>query len=152
QKPNITQTYEERVAIASASLDKGMGMIGSDGKFNDTARDDDRLPTLLLSQMAEFDMITQGGRYKTFLMEWFSKTPVDTSIRTLILYLKLLLYGYTAGRAYLAYKDDNLLTIAEKSWDLGRAYTVTENDVAAGKLAANSIPITKDCFGSKLLT
>ena len=54
-------------------------------------------------------------------------------------------YGYAAIRSYLAYGDDNFLKIAQKIWDKGASFTVSDSDVRAGKSAMKNVDIVPAC-------
>jgi hypothetical protein len=57
-------------------------------------------------------------------------------------------YGRAAARAYVAYKNPIFLEYAIQSWWFGRSYTLSQDDVASGKIATKSFTVQPTCQNS----
>lgn len=54
-------------------------------------------------------------------------------------------FGHAAAKAYAAYKKKSFLEYAVQSWWRGRKFTLSVQDIAAGKVAEKSFTLTKVC-------
>ncbi|KAJ7713367.1 hypothetical protein B0H14DRAFT_3523445 [Mycena olivaceomarginata] len=81
-------------------------------------------------QMAEFDLITK-------------QTMWEKSLKTYFQVYHALTYGRAAALAYAAYKDQTFLDYATQSWWFGRAYTLSQDDVSAGRISTKNISLCK---------
>ncbi|KAI3605511.1 glycoside hydrolase family 76 protein [Moniliophthora roreri] len=142
RKPYLSITPEERIQIAAAALDKAVSMLDSRGQFSDTIGGNYGLAGNMASQMAMFDRATNQTKYKDKLTELFPKAQEVNKG-----FLDQLSYAYAAAQAYSAYRDDTFLRFAETAWASGRAYTLSDADVAAGKIATKNFAIKKECSG-----
>ncbi|KAJ7174858.1 hypothetical protein C8R46DRAFT_1215023 [Mycena filopes] len=128
RKPNITTPLTERVRLAGAALDTAIDRLGD-------------LPTAtgdLYSQMALFDMATNQSKYESALGQYFE--PANS-----------LAFGHAALHAYTAYnKNPTFLQYAIESWSLGRRFTLSAQDVAAGKFAGKNFTLSKVCHNATM--
>ncbi|KAL0577968.1 hypothetical protein V5O48_004004 [Marasmius crinis-equi] len=143
RKPGITASREERINRTAAAIDM---FIKSDTFFNSPPPQP--LPNKswpygeLLAEIADFDILTNQTRYKEVVQKYYLPALQD-------LVPLQSRYGYAAARAYLAYKDDAFLTVAERYWASARALTLSDEEVAVGKSSAKTnITIPKDCTSS----
>ncbi|KAK0433872.1 hypothetical protein EV421DRAFT_1909779 [Armillaria borealis] len=136
--PNITLSKDERIAIASAALDKAVSMLQSNGQFNDSAYD---TPGRLYGQMAEFDRLTNQTKYKQTLHQCFALAESPNYV---------LHYGYAAARAYTAYQDPDFLDLAVISWTTARRYTISDEQAASGTMDVKQFDLSLLCQGATL--
>ncbi|KAJ7884521.1 hypothetical protein B0H13DRAFT_2343638 [Mycena leptocephala] len=91
--------------------------------------------------MALFDLATNQTKYERALDHVVSCECRSTS------YLGRtgdgLTFGHAAARAYAAYKKKSFLEYAVQSWWRGRKFTLSVQDIAAGKVAEKSFTLTK---------
>ncbi|KAK0229428.1 hypothetical protein EDD85DRAFT_957170 [Armillaria nabsnona] len=150
KKPNITLSKDERIAIASAALEKAVSMLEPNGQFNDSAYD---TPGRLYGQMAEFDRLMNQTKYKQTLRQCFalaeSISPKFSSI-----YVSapnyVLHYGYAAARAYTAYQDAYFLDMAVISWTYARQYTISDQQAASGTMGVKQFDLSLSCQDATL--
>ncbi|KAL0568079.1 hypothetical protein V5O48_013913 [Marasmius crinis-equi] len=132
RKPSIVNTLDERIALATGAINVGIAELDSTGYFRpDFKSFDDALlglsgivfrapsnSSLLASQMAEFDLLTQRNEYKerfTSIIERVSRSDGNEE------------YGYAAVRGFKAYNNASLLDAAKSIWDYGRSYTLSSS-------------------------
>ncbi|KAJ6560643.1 hypothetical protein DFH09DRAFT_1279584 [Mycena vulgaris] len=142
RKPNITTSPTERVSIAGAAIDKAINSLGSDGQFTG---EDYIIAGNFYYQMAEFDVVTSGTKYRDALQRYF---PLAQSSRGN--FTDPLSYGYAAARAYTAYKDPTFLQYAVESWWFGRTYTLSQANVDAGKSTVKNFNVPALCQGKTM--
>jgi hypothetical protein len=58
-------------------------------------------------------------------------------------------YGRASVKAYTAYKDQRFLDFALSSWFFGRRYTLSQQEVSAGKSPVKSFPLSDVCNGGR---
>ncbi|KAK0464711.1 uncharacterized protein EV420DRAFT_1517779 [Desarmillaria tabescens] len=136
---NVTTSESDRISIASAALDKTVGLLQSDGSFNDSAYG---TPGTFYAEMAEFDRVTNQTKYKDVLKKYF---PLIEKTRTN--YLDEFAYGYAAARAYAIYQDDTFLDYAVTSWTSARLYTLSDSDISSKTTAGKSFNVQPTCQG-----
>ncbi|KAJ7117074.1 hypothetical protein C8R44DRAFT_627179, partial [Mycena epipterygia] len=137
--PNITTSLADRVSLASSAVEKAISMLGSDGQFDGEQYD---APGILYSQMAELDIATNQTKYQDSLEQYF---PLAQNSRAN--FSDELGYGYAAVRAYAAYKNPVFLQYAVQSWWFGRTYTLSPDDIDAGKIAGKNFTVEQFCQG-----
>ncbi|KAL0569264.1 hypothetical protein V5O48_012707 [Marasmius crinis-equi] len=138
RKPTIEASREERANISAAAIDM---FIKSDDFFNfPVPLPDDSWPYgAFLAEMADFDIFTGQTRYKEIAQKHYLP-----AFRTLI--PRTSTYGYAATRAYVAYKDEEFLDIAQDYWNATRSLTLSEPETSSGRsLAKPSLRISKTC-------
>jgi hypothetical protein len=54
-------------------------------------------------------------------------------------------YGYTAIQAYQVYNDPNQLQIAETVWNTGNTYTLSMDQITAGKTSVKNFTLVAEC-------
>ncbi|KAJ7897509.1 hypothetical protein B0H13DRAFT_1884617 [Mycena leptocephala] len=138
QKSDITTSAVDRVSLAGTALDVAIGRLNGQALFNGEATG---IAGYLYSQMAEFDIITNQTKYEKTLeqyLDFIQKTHANFSDPTYS-------FGHAAARAYTAYKNPIFLQYAIQSWWFGRAYTLSDSDVSAGKIATKNFPISGVC-------
>ncbi|KAL0576972.1 hypothetical protein V5O48_005014 [Marasmius crinis-equi] len=139
KKPSINNTLDERIALAIGAINAGITGLDSNGYFpapllfskSDPDEESGLLQTgmtpgnssLLLSQMAEFDLIAQRNEFKDKFTN-IIKSVSDSCGNGTFMVLQLLEYGYAAVRGFKAYNDSSLLDNAKSVWDSGRLYTL----------------------------
>ncbi|KAK0468910.1 hypothetical protein IW261DRAFT_1516923 [Armillaria novae-zelandiae] len=142
KNPNITLSRQDRIAIASAAIDKAVSMLQPNGQFNDSAFD---IPGRLYAQMAEFDRLTNKTMYKQTLKQCF---VLAESINPE--FLTASNYGYAAAQAYTAYRDPDFIALAVTSWTTARQYTISKEQAASGTIPVKRSEIAPSCQGAPL--
>ncbi|KAK0468939.1 hypothetical protein IW261DRAFT_1344744 [Armillaria novae-zelandiae] len=142
KNPNITLSKDERIAIASAALEKAVSMLQSNGQFNDSAYD---TPGRLYGQMAEFDRLTNQTTYKETLRQCFALAESNNTG-----FSNVLSYGYAAARAYAAYQDPDFLDLAVTAWNTVRQYTISDKQAALGTMDVKQFRLSLSCQGATL--
>ncbi|KAJ7126324.1 hypothetical protein C8R44DRAFT_618387, partial [Mycena epipterygia] len=116
----------------------------------------------LFSQMAEFDIATNQTKYENAVLQSFElveKIPGElwtvrvfkfVSTSSPLRCCVFSSFGHAAARAYTAYKNPKFLGYAVQSWWDGRARTLSENDISAGKIAGKNFSIAGVCGNGKL--
>ncbi|KAJ7323025.1 hypothetical protein DFH08DRAFT_712035, partial [Mycena albidolilacea] len=135
--PNITISLEDRINIAGAAIETAISKLGPDAQFDGQSLG---YAGQLYSQMAEFDIASNQTKYKDTLKEYFLKAPHRSSNFSDVLY-----YGHAGAMAYAAYKDQVFLDYAIQSWWFGQTYTLTSQQVAAGKTGVKNITLSSQC-------
>ncbi|KAF7368573.1 Glycoside hydrolase family 76 protein [Mycena venus] len=137
RKSNITTSRAERVRLASAALDISLNRLGGDGQFPD---DPFAATGNLYSQLALFDLATNQTNFvSNAVIQGFDRTGES------------LTFGHAAAKAYIAYKKPIFLQYAIQSWWNGRKWTLSVQDIAAGKFAGKSFPLTKACQNASMV-
>ncbi|KAL0057170.1 hypothetical protein AAF712_016198 [Marasmius tenuissimus] len=111
--------------------------------------------------MAKLDLITSQAKYKTIVQDFYLKALQDLEIdreyefHFSVLHSSIdnchcrtrsqLVYGYAALLAYHAYSDESFLRVAEKHWNLGLSFTLTDSDITAGVSRSKNISIASRC-------
>jgi hypothetical protein len=54
-------------------------------------------------------------------------------------------FGHAATKAYAAYKKPSFLQYAIESWWHGRKFTVSAQNIAAGKFPGKNFTLSKEC-------
>ncbi|KAK0216401.1 hypothetical protein IW262DRAFT_1464960 [Armillaria fumosa] len=151
--PNITSSKLDRIAIASAAIDKAVSMLQPNGQFNDSTFD---IPGRLYAQMAEFDRLTSQTTYKQTLKQCFvlaeSINPEFLTASSFY-FLQIgdgLNYGYAAARAYTAYRDPDFIALAVTSWTSARRYTISKEQAVSGTINVKKSEIAPSCQGTPL--
>ncbi|KAK0482987.1 hypothetical protein EDD18DRAFT_1362252 [Armillaria luteobubalina] len=155
----FTRNANDRIAIASAALDKAVSMLQPNGQFNDSTLD---IPDRLYAQMAEFDRLTNQTTYNQtlkqclVLAESISPGFLTTSVRSLSCKyfrttdIPLLNYGYAAARAYNAYQDPDFIPLAVTSWTTAKQYTISKEQAISGTINVKKSEIAPSCQGVPL--
>ncbi|KAF9254671.1 hypothetical protein L218DRAFT_848022, partial [Marasmius fiardii PR-910] len=84
----------------------------------------------MYSQMAEFDNIAHTTSYRDLLTTQLPRASTETVLKV-NLWISFRLYGYAASKAYVAYKDDQFLALAQQFWEFARGYWISDEDVEA---------------------
>ncbi|KAF8205423.1 hypothetical protein K438DRAFT_1579659, partial [Mycena galopus ATCC 62051] len=135
--PNITISPTDRVGLAEAGVQKAISMLSPDAQFDGQSL---AYAAQLYSQMAEFDMVTNQTKYADTLKQYFLEAPHRQSN-----FSDLLAYGHAASRAYAAYNDSVFYDYAVQSWWFGQEYTLSSQEVAAGKTAVKNFTLVQQC-------
>ncbi|KAL0576973.1 hypothetical protein V5O48_005015 [Marasmius crinis-equi] len=139
RKPSISNTLDDRITLALGAINAGIAGLDSNGYFPAPESFDLLDPSgvsgllqeamapgnssLLLSQMAEFDLMTQRNEFKDKFTSNIQSVSHGSGNGTFLV-LQLLEYGYAAVRGYKAYNDSSFLDTARSIWDSGRLYTL----------------------------
>ncbi|KAJ7260617.1 hypothetical protein C8J57DRAFT_1636635 [Mycena rebaudengoi] len=143
RKPNITASPAERVNLAGAALALAVSQLNPVPQFFPNATNDAvaGCKGSFYGQLAEFDLITEQTVYKKTLNTYFQVAQMAhanfSTTKT---------YGRAAALAYLAYKDQSFLDYAMQAWWFGRAYTLSQDDVSAGRISTKDLsPLQQFC-------
>ncbi|KAJ7131249.1 hypothetical protein C8R44DRAFT_904276 [Mycena epipterygia] len=139
RKPNITVSTADRINLAGAALDNAIDRLSADGQFDGEAWG---ITGNLFSQMAEFDIATNQTKYENMLLQYFDLVQ---KIPGRVNFSDTYSFGHAAARAYTAYKNPTFLGFAVESWWDGRAHTLSENDISAGKIPGKNFSIAGGC-------
>ncbi|KAK0471216.1 hypothetical protein IW261DRAFT_1597432 [Armillaria novae-zelandiae] len=139
---NVTQSWDERISNASASLQQAITMVNqTHGQFNvsnGTYAD----AGALYAQMVEYDRLTNQTKYKVILRDYFtvaeSKNPGFLDVQN---------YGYAAAHAYTVYQDPFFLTLATTSWASARRYTISQKQADSGTIGTKNFNLSS-CHSS----
>ncbi|KAF7349905.1 Glycoside hydrolase family 76 protein [Mycena venus] len=149
QRPNITISLEDRLNIADAAIETAINKLGPDAQFDGK---DSGYTGHLYSQMAAFDTASNQTKYKDTLKEYFLRTPNRSSnFSNTLFHVQFPLstshsaYGHAGAIAYAAYKDQVFLDYAIQSWWFGQTYTLTSQQVAAGRTDIKNFTIQSQC-------
>ncbi|KAJ7469022.1 hypothetical protein FB451DRAFT_1255579 [Mycena latifolia] len=137
RKPNITTSPADRVVYAGAAVEKGINMLGTDGQFDGEAY---VTAGIFYSQMAEFDIVTNQRQYQDDLTQYFVLAQANRAN-----FSDQLSYGHAAARAYTAYKNPIFLQYAIESWWFGRTYTLSQDNVDAGRIPGKNFTVQLLC-------
>ncbi|KAJ6577848.1 hypothetical protein B0H19DRAFT_932059 [Mycena capillaripes] len=137
QRPNITTSLVDRIGIASAGLEKTISQLGPDAQFDGQSLG---YAGQLYSQMAEFDIATNQTKYADSLTKYFLLAPHRSTN-----FSDIFAYGHAGAIAYKAYNDPVFLGYAVQSWWFGQNYTLSPEQVAAGKSPVKNFTIIKEC-------
>ncbi|KAK0237329.1 hypothetical protein EDD85DRAFT_791000 [Armillaria nabsnona] len=143
KNPNITSSKDERIAIASAALEKADSRLQSNGQFNDSVHD---TFARFYGQMAEFDRLTNQTRYKESLKQCFIMQEAGTPLFPNY----ALNYGYAAARAYTAYQDSDFLDLAVTAWTAAKPATISKEQAASGTVDGKEFNLSLSCQGTTL--
>ncbi|KAJ7145588.1 hypothetical protein C8R44DRAFT_755550 [Mycena epipterygia] len=105
------------------------------------------------SQLAEFDLATNQTKYRETLQQYFQLANETLAEQfgapnfTGALINDGLNFGHAAAIAYMTYNDSQFLTYAKQSWSAGRLYTISQDDLASGKIPGKDFPLTTTCDG-----
>ncbi|KAJ7114692.1 hypothetical protein C8R44DRAFT_629530, partial [Mycena epipterygia] len=135
--PNITTSLADGVNLAASAVEKATSMLSSDGQFDGGQYD---APGILYSQMAELDIATNQTKYQDSLEQYF---PLAQNTRAN--FSDELGYGYAAARAYAAYKNPVFLQYAIQAWWFGRTYTLSPDNIGAGRIPAKNFTVEQFC-------
>ncbi|KAK0482975.1 hypothetical protein EDD18DRAFT_1294026 [Armillaria luteobubalina] len=147
KNPNITSSKDERIAIASAALEKADSRLQSNGQFNDSGHD---TFARLYGQMAEFDRLTNQTRYKQSLKQCFALEVAVSPLFMSSLQNYELNYGYAAARAYAAYQDLYFLDLAVTAWTTAKQATISKEQAASGSVDGKQFNLSLSCQGATL--
>ncbi|KAF8075274.1 hypothetical protein FPV67DRAFT_1665996 [Lyophyllum atratum] len=117
RKPNITSSRDDRVSAANNAIQQALKSLPT-GTF---ASSD------FYGVVADFDALRNQTQYKAITTAMVS--------------------GTTAMRAYKVYGNQNMLDLAVDAWAYGRAHTISEADVAAGRIPGKAFDLTTTCEG-----
>ncbi|KAJ8089978.1 hypothetical protein PM082_018556 [Marasmius tenuissimus] len=98
--------------------------------------------------MAQLDLITAQAKYKAIVQEFYLKALEELEVGHEVCPLQTrfqLVYGYAALLAYHAYSDESFLRAAEKHWNLGLSFTLTDSDITAGISGVKNFSIASRC-------
>ncbi|KAJ6578275.1 hypothetical protein B0H19DRAFT_932063, partial [Mycena capillaripes] len=152
QRPNITISLEDRINIAGAGIETVISKLGPDAQFDGKHCPSRSLLQIdeteafrayagqLYFQMAEFHIASNQTKYKDILKEYFLKAPQRSSN-----FADVFAYGHAGAITYIAYKDQVFLDYAIQSWWFGHTYTLTPQQVAAGKTDIKNFTIISQC-------
>ncbi|KAF9255996.1 hypothetical protein L218DRAFT_1007920 [Marasmius fiardii PR-910] len=152
--PNLTigHLYEERVSVANAAINIAMNGALTDPNgalvFHDIFQ---KTPTFY-SQMADFDILTNNKTHYHLLQAQLPLAIADAASSPRVAIVDYLVYGYAATKAYIAYQDNNFLSIAQQNWNLGRTYYISEENIASNKIETKASSIRTECNEKSLLT
>ncbi|KAJ7837682.1 hypothetical protein B0H14DRAFT_3460012 [Mycena olivaceomarginata] len=141
RKPNITASPAERINLAGAALAEAVNQLNPATQFfpNATSGAVAGYKGSFYGQMAEFDLITKQTMWEKSLKTYFQVAQSAHVYHALT-------YGRAAALAYAAYKDQTFLDYAMQSWWFGRAYTLSQDDVSAGRISAKNLsPLQEVC-------
>ncbi|KAJ7167974.1 hypothetical protein C8R46DRAFT_259020 [Mycena filopes] len=156
----------DRINVAEAALEKAISMLGPDAQFDGQTLG---YTAQLYSQMAQFDIATNQTKYADTLRQYFLKAPrainfsdefVSSVVLRCIAFLAdtgwpqldyALAWGHAAATAYIAYNDSVFLGYAVQSWWFGRSWTLSSDEVNAGKVNGKDFPIIKECQSSSMV-
>ncbi|KAF7333682.1 Glycoside hydrolase family 76 protein [Mycena sanguinolenta] len=130
----LTTSLSERVTLAGAALDVAVDRLSPDDLFD---AEPFGITGNLYSQMADFDIATNQTKYESILEKSFQ------SVDTLGTNFSNPYVG--PAKAYTAYNNTVFLQYAVQSWWFGRGRTISESDIAAGKIAGKNFTITTTC-------
>ncbi|KAJ6457598.1 hypothetical protein C8R45DRAFT_1110370 [Mycena sanguinolenta] len=145
----LTTPSAERVTLAGAALDVAADRLNPDGLFDAEAFG---IAGYLYSQMADFDIATDQTKYESILEKSFQlvDTPGTNFSNTYVRHYGLS-FGHAAAKAYTAYNNSVFLQYAVQSWWFGRGRTISESDIAAGKIAGKNFTITTTCENATMV-
>ncbi|KAJ6534570.1 hypothetical protein B0H10DRAFT_1859243, partial [Mycena sp. CBHHK59/15] len=142
QKPDVTVSTADRVSIAGSALAKAVSMIALTTAFRDSDVQS-RIGTVFY-EMSEYDIVTNQTTYEDTLLPLHAaaaKSVEDPSSKSM---------GHAAVRAYQAYKNPVFLQYANQSWQLARAYALSQDDLLAGTLSGKDFTVQATCQGLSL--
>ncbi|KAJ6580480.1 hypothetical protein DFH09DRAFT_1360556 [Mycena vulgaris] len=142
RKSNITTLRAERVRLASAALDTALDRLDADGLF---PADPFGITGNLYSQLALSDLATNQTKYESALDQYFKIVVTTAANFSNTLTGDGLAFGHAAAKAYAAYKNSSFLEYAIQSLWRGRKFTVSTEDIAAGKFTGKNFTLTKSC-------
>ncbi|KAJ7167973.1 hypothetical protein C8R46DRAFT_996167 [Mycena filopes] len=137
RKPNITMSPADRINVAEAAIEKAISMLSPDAQFDGQSLG---YAAQLYSQMAQFDIATNQRKYVDTLKQYFLKAPHRATN-----FSDVYAYGHAAVTAYIAYNESVFLDYAVQSWWFGRTYTLSSDEVNAGKTPVKNFPIIQVC-------
>ncbi|KAL0575195.1 hypothetical protein V5O48_006770 [Marasmius crinis-equi] len=166
RKPTITATRSQRIQVAQSAIEKALSNLRGDGLFSTSFY----ASAVLYSDMAEFDFVSNGTRYKDqlarFLQLRAEETLASNSTRVCLFPLflfplppndnshvpiqatqDLLELGHAAIRAYAAYRDNVFLGLAIDWWQWARAWTVSDSASSSHTAPGKSAPLPSSCSG-----
>ncbi|KAJ7500086.1 hypothetical protein FB451DRAFT_1385725 [Mycena latifolia] len=137
RKPEISLSSVERMALASAALDKSISALPTTTAFR------------VYYQMAEFDIVTirQNWQNQTFVhlvsivMQALSRKNTFASRSV----------GHAAIRAYAAYKNPVFLAFANESWAFARSYTISPDDIVSESVTGKDFSLQTTCQGASMV-
>ncbi|KAK1222663.1 hypothetical protein PQX77_014479 [Marasmius sp. AFHP31] len=160
RKPEIVLSSEELRNLSAEAIDR---VVQADSFFLTPKP----LPSTswpygdLLAEMAQFDLFTSQAKYKDLVRDFYLNALQDLSpdreyvFSSFLLHSTIyhsyartrnqLVYGYAALLAYNAYGDEQLLTIAERNWNSGLSFTLTDSDITAGSSGVKNFSIASLC-------
>ncbi|KAL0563169.1 hypothetical protein V5O48_018906, partial [Marasmius crinis-equi] len=146
--PNISTPTGERIAIARAGIDKTLSMIVDTNEQLKFEALDYATIGNFLSEMAQFDMLTNQTLYKAQLLEFFPQAEkfrpgfIDFSMNAGIA------YSIAATQAYTTYSNESFLEWAELAWRGGRIFTVGEDEIGTGNVSGKNFKVLPTCAAS----
>ncbi|KAJ7060945.1 hypothetical protein C8F01DRAFT_1141366 [Mycena amicta] len=133
RKSNITTAPADQISVANDALQETISHLGANGQFPDA---DYLIPAIFYSQLAAFDIVTDGTQYQDSLTRYFSLAQtLSTNFST-----------------YIAYHDPVFLEYAVEAWNTGNTYTLSQADIDAGTMVNNlkNFPLAKMCQGDTM--
>ncbi|KAJ6552153.1 hypothetical protein B0H10DRAFT_1931584, partial [Mycena sp. CBHHK59/15] len=158
RKPDVTVSTADRVSIAGSALAKAVSMIALTTAFRGT----------VFYEMSEYDIVTNQTTYEDTLLPLHAaaaKCVEDPSSKSTTycrsyswrsLFYRASLkpprsMGHAAVRAYQAYKNPVFLQYANQSWQLARAYALSQDDLLAGTLSGKDFTVQATCQGREFV-
>ncbi|KAJ7617776.1 hypothetical protein FB45DRAFT_1102990 [Roridomyces roridus] len=175
RKPTLNMSQSDRVSLATAGIQKTLTFLVDSGLFGDP---DDTYGNggTFYSQLAEFDVATNGSTYSTPLGAYFElanqylgtigvvnftgefvRSPIEPLVaRALITYLRYQIsdginFGHAAAIAYKQYNNPQFLQYAEQSWSAALPFTVSQDDINRGNMSVKNFPLAKSCNGQSMV-
>ncbi|KAJ7799090.1 hypothetical protein B0H14DRAFT_2617368 [Mycena olivaceomarginata] len=150
RKPNITASPAERINLAGAALAEAVNQLNPAPQFfpNATGVAVAGCKGSFYGQMAEFDLITKQTMWEKSLKTYFQVAQSahgNFSTTNVSLGYSISNIRRAAALAYAAYKDQTFLDYATQSWWFGRAYTLSQDDVSAGRISTKNISPLQEC-------
>ncbi|KAJ7577865.1 hypothetical protein C8J56DRAFT_1031209 [Mycena floridula] len=136
RKPEIVTSLADRIILAKAAIDQAVSMLNPNQAAGVGQQG------TIYWQMADFDRVTKQTYYKVKLKTLFSATAASNPG-----FKDDYGYGYAAALAYSVYKDPDFLSWARDIWEFGRTFTLSEGEVASGKIATKDFPLQSQCTG-----
>ncbi|KAG7100240.1 hypothetical protein E1B28_002014 [Marasmius oreades] len=164
---NLTKdrSYEEKVSTARGAIDIEV-TVTTDTNGTLSFYDNflvQGLPTLY-SQMAELDTITRNTTYREILQDQLPQAAAELVSSDLVRFFLYdsdskanfqlhdnRVHGYAATKAYIAYRDDHFLTLAQQLWEFGKAYCISDEDIEAKQNAKKTSSLRTECDGKSLV-
>ncbi|KAF8182500.1 hypothetical protein K438DRAFT_1767418 [Mycena galopus ATCC 62051] len=145
REPNVTLSFAERAALASAALGISSSVLATTTDYRH--RISRNTPVTVFYQMADFDSLTNQTSYGDVVEKGMSETtaaegadpmPPGTETRGYCSFMTGSFYRssvHSAIRAYMTYQHPAHLQLANESWAFARSYTISQADAAAGHAA-----------------
>ncbi|KAF5367763.1 hypothetical protein D9758_009841 [Tetrapyrgos nigripes] len=136
QEPDLNTTLADRAKTAGDGLNEALLSFDESKAVFPVTPDIPVLPAYLFYELAKFDLLTNDTQYKSKLQGYYNvvkNVHVNFGGYTLLMNLSV--------QAYYAYRDDSFLQFAEDAWNYGLGFTITQDEVDAGKLNVKDITL-----------